>query len=294
MLSPYKKNTTRGRKRNVSPSRRAKQFGGLPETTSEGEGSGVRKPIEFGDMWEKQEELSAGCGRHALNNLFGNIIFIEDDKSEITDDTFQNLGTTKPISLQSICRYLSKDERYGDKGADGKLVPLACPPNENYDNVVLEAALGVLGYKGGLPLTIDGLQIRDWKNIKTDDKDVIGYIVNFGAAHWVAYRKLSDGQYKYINSIDEDDIKHSEAPHGLVDTLDNLKIRHIDRIVDVIEIKFMGQFIGKMDGILEQGSPKTTPEEEHSGPPGPGPDTPEGDTKAAAPHQKKWVRFGFG
>jgi len=245
MLDSHLNNTRRNRIRKSSPTR-FKLHGGGPE---------VRKAIAFGNNWEKQE--SAACGRHALNNLFGKIIFVKDDKSEITDLTFPQLGKKTPISLQSICRYLSKDEKFNQPGPDGKLVPLACPPEENYDNVVLETALGVLGYKGGLPFTIDGVPTRDWKNIKTDDKDVIGYIVNFGAAHWVAYRKLSNGKYKYINSSDE----HSAAPHGLEDTLDNLKILHKDTIEDVIEIKFMGHFIGKMDGIPEM-------------PSGPGPDTP--------------------
>ena len=230
-------NSRRARNRTISPGR-SKLHGGA---------AAVRAEIKAGTYWERQQ--SAACGRHALNNLFGTKIFIADDKSEITDATFQTLGTKVPISLQSLCRYLSKDERYGDKGTDGKLVPLACPPEENYDNLVLEAALGVLGYKGGIPNTIEGVPIRDWKNIHTNDKDVIGYIVNFGAGHWVAYRKLPDGKYKYINSSDDDDIKHSKPPHGLVDTLDNLKARHRDRIEDVIEIKFMGHFIGKMDGI---------------------------------------------
>jgi hypothetical protein len=90
MLASGLNNTRRNRNRTISPAR-SKLHGGDPQ---------VRKPVAIGSQWEKQE--SAGCGRHALNNLFGKKIFVKDNKSEITDATFQSLGTKPPISLQSI------------------------------------------------------------------------------------------------------------------------------------------------------------------------------------------------
>ena len=109
--SSRSKNNTRGRKRTVSPTRKRLQLGGAE----------TRKPLKIGENWEAQQ--SAGCGRHALNNLFGNTYFVEDDKSVITDETFLKLGKETPISLQSICRYLSKDEQFNQPDSDNKLVP---------------------------------------------------------------------------------------------------------------------------------------------------------------------------
>ena len=81
MTSSSAKNTSRGRKRNTSPRRKRSQTGGVNK----------RNKLTIGTYWDPQ--VSAGCGRHALNNLFGNEYFIKDDNSELTDESFKTLGS---------------------------------------------------------------------------------------------------------------------------------------------------------------------------------------------------------
>ena len=58
--------------------------------------------IVTGDYLESQKSL--GCGRHSLNNLFGENIFVENDSKVITRETFKTL--TRPIGLQNICHFV--------------------------------------------------------------------------------------------------------------------------------------------------------------------------------------------
>lgn len=223
----------------------------------------------FGDYWERQE--SAGCGRHALNNFFGAKLFIKEavPPIELDKDTFKNLGGTKSdgtidlIPLQSLCRYLSKFEKFDETPG----TPLKCPSNEFYDSAVMQQALGVLGYSAFEPEVISGVASREWKKTKdTKDTDVLGYIVNISKYHWVALRKLPDGNYKYIDSGGTSD---KPPYHGEIMSLNQFKYRasrspkDVDipsRIETALEIKHIGTFQDLTEGAILR---STTP---HAGP----------------------------
>ena len=201
-----------------------------------------RNPIKIGDYYEKQESL--GCGRHALNNLFGRHIFIKNGP-KLTDVSYNNLGSSdRDIPLQSICLYLAEKE-YLKNGSENM-----CPVNENYESIVLQAGLGVLGYETENPDVPNGQDWKDWKKIKdTDDTNVIGYIVNFGGGHWVTFRKLDNGRYTYLDSI-------GNNPIGKTDTLNNIKnmLKNSIHNNGVLQVKFTGKFI---DVIAKSHQPDT-------------------------------------
>jgi hypothetical protein len=213
--------------------------------------SAERNPIQFGQYYETQD--GHGCGRHALNNFFGHKIF-KKEGDNLTKEIFENLGAnvvnadntvnTNIIALQPLCRYISKIKLIGT-GPE----KFECPDNENYEAVVLQVALAVLGYSGD---TVS--KLKEWLEEETDDGDVIGYIVNFkNPGHWVAYRKLKNGNYKYINSIKGVEKNNAEIP------LSELKGLHKDKIEQVLEIKFEGIVtdIKQTNSTLEVGKYKT-------------------------------------
>jgi hypothetical protein len=192
----------------------------------------TRRELEKGDIFDSQEPGSLGCGRHALNNLFGNKYFVKDTSASITD---LKQTVTPPVGLQNICKFLSKREPFDKKGDD------FCPANENYDINVLAVALGVLGYSATSPG-------RKWITEKnTDDKELVGYIVNFGESHWVAFRKMQGGKYKLIDSLEKSSEKSED--------LDDLKKENKDRIVDILQVKFEGKYVDALKTLL---TPATT------------------------------------
>jgi hypothetical protein len=192
----------------------------------------TRKELKKGNLFDSQESGSIGCGRHALNNLFGNKYFVKDASGSITD-LKQIIGP--PVALQNICKFLSTKEPFDKKGEN------FCPANENYDINVLAVALGVLGYSATSP-------DRKWITEKnTDDKDLIGYIVNFGESHWVAFRKMQGGKYKLIDSL--------ENSNEISKDLDDLKKENKDRIIDVLQVKFEGKYVDALKTLL---TPATT------------------------------------
>ena len=192
----------------------------------------TRKELDKADIFDSQEPGSLGCGRHALNNLFGNKYFVKDAPGDITD---LKQIVKAPVGLQNICKFLSKREPFDKKGEN------FCPANENYDVNVLAVALGVLGYSATSPG-------RKWITEKnTDDKDLIGYIVNFGESHWVAFRKMQGGKYKLIDSLEKSNEKSQD--------LDDLKKENKDRIVDVLQVKFEGKYVDALKTLL---TPATT------------------------------------
>jgi hypothetical protein len=173
------------------------------------------------DFYEKQQ--SKGCGRHALNNLLGGAYFIKSGNDEVTDESVKTLKA--PIALQPVCEWLKKKDIVGD-----------CPENENYDINVLQAGLNVLSYPVEI-VTMDDLQYN---------KDIVGYIVNFGASHWVALRnrdKFNDtsddgNNFKYINSIG-----HESLPtKGEVTSLNNFKERYQRIVKGVIKVSAKKEF----------------------------------------------------
>ena len=215
-----------------------------------------RNQIKIKDYYEKQEEGSSGCGRHALNNLFGQLVFIKEG-GILTPKLFKNMTIeTDKIPLQSICKMLLQEGMIQPKkGKKGEKDEVICPDDEDYDSLILQAGLGVLGYSAKIP----DIQEK-WKDTKdTNDEDVIGYIVNFGAGHWVSFRKLDDGKYKYIDSV-------GNKPKGEINTLNKLKEKYKKQIYNfgVLEVKFTGEFINydklvatDIDMKLEKGQYKT-------------------------------------
>jgi hypothetical protein len=140
----------------------------------------VRPALQYDpNFFEKQE--SSGCGRHALNNLFGGKYFLKDNGSIITDTTLNQLQP--PISLLSMCRYLATKGRVRNPDERGEV----CPANENYEDEVLISALNVLGYRGELVIDIDSLRLIP--------DGLVGYIINT-PGHWITLRHTSQGFIK--------------------------------------------------------------------------------------------------
>jgi hypothetical protein len=134
-------------------------------------------PVETPAFFEKQQP-SAGCGRHALNNLLGGLNFTKGAPNV----TYKIDNPVKPVPLQSVCKLLQDNWTVGE--------PLTCPDDENYDTNILRAGLNLYGFP------VEQTGELEW-NIKFDD---FGYVVNFGGGHWVALRK-NDTNLVYINSV---------------------------------------------------------------------------------------------
>jgi hypothetical protein len=138
---------------------------------------------------EKQE--NSGCGRHALNNLFGRKVFEKDE-------------------LMNICEKINKDN-------DVKIIEnnSGLCDNENYNADILIKVLqnNNLNYQ----LVFNENSTTDNKNatfsdtIKNNvenfkDKDIVGFIVNTGT-HWYTIKKISffgndDNNIDYYIKID--------------------------------------------------------------------------------------------
>lgn len=144
-------------------------------------------PLPYSNTFlEPQESGSAGCGRHALNNMLGGKYYIRSKSTEAyKKEELKQLGETGPIDLKRLCLYL----------ATLRLNTNYCPENENYDIEVLQYALGIAGYDTD---TIQPSALIDYDSKNT----VIGYIINFGGAHWVAISKKTG--YIYKNSLGND------------------------------------------------------------------------------------------
>ena len=189
-------------------------------------------------FWQKQE--GAGCGRFALNHLFGGEYFVKDG-SEITDD---NIKTLRPqIALQPLCRYLSETKLFSE--ADGS--PLQCPSSENYDFIVLQAALGILGYSA---TQVNVAWLESTTEPDFNNAAFVGYIVNYGGGHWVAYRKVDETHYKYIDSFSKHEVSHGEVL-SIADlkTQDKGKYFRQQDTIGVYKIVFNGSFISVVDMV---------------------------------------------
>jgi hypothetical protein len=167
------------------------------------------------DFFEPQDPSSLGCGRHALNNLLGGLYFVKDDGQEITEANIRDLPL--PISLSSLCRYLSSKKAVGGSNP--------CPENENYEDSVMIGGLRIIGYTA-TPVIID--DIID---------STIGFIVNTKKPkdHWVALRRAGNG-YTLIDSLNDGTTQ--------IATLED--IREAARKGDyrsVIKVEYTGQFI---------------------------------------------------
>ena len=154
--------------------------------------------------------------------MLGGAYFTKDG-DEVTDESVKVLKA--PIPLQAVCEWLKKKDIVDD-----------CPKNENYDINVLQAGLNILGY----PVEIVNMGDLQY------NKDIIGYIVNFCAGHWVALRNRdkfgdssNDGNnFKYINSIG-----HESLPtKGEETSLDGFKNRYQRIIKGVIKVSAKKEF----------------------------------------------------
>jgi len=125
---------------------------------------------------EPQEKL--GCGRHALNNLLGDVYFIQDDETKIEDIRQLRI----PVSLQTLCRYIE------EKPA------IDCPSDENYSILVLEAALRLFGFE------VDSQINPATANALEDREDTIGFLIH-KPGHWVALKRAEGDTYIYLDSI---------------------------------------------------------------------------------------------
>ena len=146
--------------------------------------------FEIGDIFERQEAKTLGCGRHALNNLFGVDYFIKDG-AEINDDNIKTFvaGRDPKLPLQSLCRYL-RSKIIADGGA--------CLNNEYYTEAVLTGALGILGYRSDRIKT----DVSDNTTIDVSvSPNTVGFLGNDGVTHWVAFRKLNNGNFLLLDSL---------------------------------------------------------------------------------------------
>jgi len=87
------------------------------------------------------------CGRHALNNLLRGPFFTFDTKVN-TDLRLNQIPTQPPINLQQVCISLQlsmMDETLTDPEVRRRLIT-ECPSTENYDILILTAALNLVGY----------------------------------------------------------------------------------------------------------------------------------------------------
>jgi hypothetical protein len=156
---------------------------------------------------ERQE--SAGCGRHALNNLLGGVNFKKEYDPPLDINNISQLPPG-PVALQTICRYLRKKL--------GVINPIDdCPANEYYDQSVLEAGMRLFGYTSKVGVDSNNRSIRIstqngkgkimhrsdkviMDDIRSLPKGYIGFTVHL-PGHWTAIKKLPDNTFKYIDSI---------------------------------------------------------------------------------------------
>ena len=157
-----------------------------------------KKPFTITNNYEKQEGL--GCGRHALNNLFGlredDAFFKKDKGTVITDENINTLDSTFPggINLSNFCNYYSKKTK--------ELEIINCTYNENYLSELLALVLNTLGY-----ITFTYNEKKENENEKLDENNdnIVGFIagqnVSMSGGHYIALRKLSNGKYLYVDSM---------------------------------------------------------------------------------------------
>jgi hypothetical protein len=203
----------------------------LPLRYPQDGGANKRTPLTLDPAyWQTQE--SAGCGRHALNNLFGGTYFVKDDGS--TPTNIEDLKKIKqPVSLQSICRFAANQEIAKSQK------DFNCLDNENYEILVLIYALNILGYSA-LPQN----------EFTKDDGAVIGYIYNLGPIkgkdimrHWVAIRKIDTKTYRYIDSLDSTHKANGRDFPSLENVNDYVTKALHKEIPNKLQVRFTGSFV---------------------------------------------------
>jgi len=154
-------------------------------------------PLDYNPAYIQLQE-SAGCGRHALNNLLGGTYFTKTGGAAYTFDDLEQLGrdisATTPIDLQRICGYLQKSPKHTLDELD------PCPASEYYNIEVLQFSLQIAGYKTDALYRNKEEGLDSFQKFVNDTRGTLGYIINYNKGHWVALHKNTDG-YTYKNSI---------------------------------------------------------------------------------------------
>lgn len=124
-----------------------------------------------GEYFQRQDGGSS-CGRNSLNNLFGHKYF--DKKNSKIFNINKNLSI--PINLDSFCKFIPQLNR-----------KQFCDNSENYDATFLVYCIYLLGYH--CELWDNHVTINEYLTNKITENNVIGFIINYGANHWVCLKK---------------------------------------------------------------------------------------------------------
>jgi hypothetical protein len=181
------------------------------------------------------QEGGLGCGRHALNNLFGAVYFTASERAEsYTIDEIKTavdkLSEDNPLDLQRLCGYLFDHPFSGIRSVEDPesdaIEHLLCPDNENYNVTVLVAALRFLGYN---------LQIENLGKLSMiiNQPDTFGILINTGG-HWITVRKYEGEIYK-LDSL----IKSAEK----ISDIDNIRTKSIIVVKEFDEV-YRKRYIG--------------------------------------------------
>jgi hypothetical protein len=196
-----------------------------------------------GGLVEGQEGGSSGCGRHALNNLFGAKYFTAyKDKESYTIDEIkeavEKLSTDNPLDLQRLCGYLYDHPFSGiesvNESDEEAIDDLLCPDNENYNATVLVAALRFFGYN---------LQIENLGQLSRtiNQPDTFGILINTGG-HWITVRKYEGKIYK-LDSLIQEAVEFSD-----IDTIRTKSIIVVKEFDEVYRKRYIG--VEKMHNAL--------------------------------------------
>jgi hypothetical protein len=192
----------------------------------------------------EQQTDGNGCGRHALNNLFGDKVYTSDKYNfYITDENINsfNLDINNMFPIQNLCRYLENSYRNIEVSIAAAAInpdDTTCPADEMYDITVLQAAIGIMGYTA-----IAVYNFRTPTYIPPlDNPDFIGYIccdpIN---RHWIAFKYNFDTKnFKYINSVDIEYISNMDNPKFSV-TTEEIKVgERFKKYTSFIEVVWVG------------------------------------------------------
>ena len=219
-----------------------KEATGSEATGSGAPESGATSPIQQKHYNPEQFEHQApglGCGRHALNNLFHAEYFIKEGEYAITDDTIAKVPPL-PIPLNTLCKYLKP--KYPD-------ILDVCQESENYDINILVAGLDWIGHRTNTDKWVRSTFTLNPPDVPTT---LLGYIINYGASHWVALRKLptadtAGNQYEYTNSTAYTIDSGRKIPtRRLYKTVDEYVAEYGSQIYNVIEVSTYTGYINPL------------------------------------------------
>lgn len=215
--------------------------------------SGAVLPVITSEDEEYFEwQQSMGCGRHALNNLFGKLLFIQPEfikEDPYTYDELLKIGIeveTVKMNLNRLCEYYqiynsqieTDRERYD-------IDVMLCDSTENYHSSIMVAALNICGYECH-SINNNVFKILDKY---TQLSDYIGFIISY-PGHWVSLRKTQTG-YIYYDSMDKPQIfitiadycyehdyriRHIFIVFKRLHQIDNFNTIHVAKNIDIMTI----------------------------------------------------------